>query len=1065
MSDRLSIFTLGAARIDRGEKAVVGLVSRKAVALLVYLACEGGEHGREALASLLWDELSLERALANLSVALSSLRKRLGPILDTTRWSVALKPELQYWVDALEFQAALDRRRGYTPQGEALSGDQALPLIEALALYRGDFLHGFFLRGARGFEEWALLKREYLRQLATEGMDRAAVHAMRRRESRDALSWAERLVRLDPLRERSHRMVMLLHARGGDWVKASAQYDRCERALLAELGVEPSFETRALEERIRQARDAPRSNLPPVPGPLFGRQAELEYIADRLADPTCRVLTLVGPGGAGKTHLAIAAAVQEVSCFLNGVFFVPMAAVPSADLLLPAVGYAVGFHSVGQRDITDSLAGYLREKEILIVLDNMEHLHGAADVLARLLAKAPYLKVLATSRQPLKLRGEWLLEVGNLSYPRAGQTASLGYAAIDLFLERARAQDPDFSLDGECGEHVARICQLVEGLPLAIELAASWVRTMDCALIAQRLAQDLNVLGTEDAGVPERHSSLRAAFGHSWNLLTREERQILARLAVFRGGFQRAAAEEVAEATTEMLSGLQDKSLLKRVTQDRYVMHEFLRQCALEKLAEEETGGETTRARHAEYFSMLLAEAEAQIKGARERTALQGISEGHANLVAAWGWAVASGSVGHLGKMLEPFARYLEVQGFFDEGSTLTAEAIASLRFAGQDPGSAGSRLLGRLLARRGAFLSLQSDHEAAQSVLEESLAILGGKGDERWRAYCLTRLADVHRWRRNWKAGEEYLDEALRLYSQCGDAGGMADVRNAMGNLHYVREKYALARPIYRVSLGLWRETGDRYGQARCLLNLGNIAYRLGEYEEAQRIAQQSLQISREIDDRRGAALALNNLGNAAHHLGDYARAEASYLESLAIKQQLGDRRGIANTLDNLGIIAAARGAHRKAHQRRREALALQRELGNLWGVANSLNGLGDIALAGGDKQGAERSYKQALQVAWGAEAAAPLEEALLGLAELCARRGDLRQALVLVALVRERPVSDRELQDRADALCTTWSEQAGPEETAAADSLAHELGLARQVEGILAKTTPGQEEVGGPR
>ena len=327
MSDLLRISTFGGLLIQRGGELVTGLASRKAEALLVYLACTGRPHARESLATLLWDDRSQSRALGNLSVLLTSLRKHLAPYVTITRQTVAFNSDSDYWLDAAELERRLLAWREWKMEEIPASRASVSGLEEAAALYLGDFLTGFHIRDSRDFEEWALIERERLQRQVFEALEELVIFYLYSRNYKKGVERARRLLELDPLREGTHRRLMLLLARRGQRSAALVQYEACKRILAEDLGVEPARETRDLYMRIRPAARGPRHNLPPQTTPFVGRAAELTQIGARLANPDCRLLTIVGPGGIGKTRLAIQAAEGWVDDFLNGVCFVTLASV------------------------------------------------------------------------------------------------------------------------------------------------------------------------------------------------------------------------------------------------------------------------------------------------------------------------------------------------------------------------------------------------------------------------------------------------------------------------------------------------------------------------------------------------------------------------------------------------------------------------------------------------------------------------------------------------------------------------------------------------------------------
>jgi len=575
--------------------------TRKVEALLVYLAYTGRPHPREQLAELLWDDRPQAQSLTNLRATLSRLNEQLAPFLLSSRKTVAIRPQAQVWVDAVELRTALQASRF------PLSYSAARRLERVLTLYRGDFLAGFYISESQGFEEWLRAERELLRVGVMEALSHLAAFHLERASFDAGVVHAARLLSLDPLREEAHRQMMTLLASKGQRSAALSQYDTCCRILADELGVEPEAATTALYTQIQSGAFVPPStsakpphNLPAQPTRFIGRETELSRIESYLDDPDCRLLTLIGPGGVGKTRLAYQAAAGKALDFAAGVWTVPLSGVASPEYVMPTIAERLQVHFYSDADQKAQVLDYLREKHLLLLLDNCEHVIEGMEVLAEILSGAPAVKILATSRERLNVQGEWLFPVDGLPFPQSEREAGAeAYSAVQLFVQSARRSRPNFQLDDVAA--VARICKLVEGLPLAVELAASWAHHMPCDSIAAHIQHDLDFLSTNLRDVPERHRSTRVLFEHSWHLLSEAEQAVLSKLSVFRGSFDADAAARIAGASLHMVSALAEKSLVRASPTGRYDLHELLRQFAQEKLRA--AGGlAATRDGHLDYF-------------------------------------------------------------------------------------------------------------------------------------------------------------------------------------------------------------------------------------------------------------------------------------------------------------------------------------------------------------------------------------------------------------------------------------------------------------------------------
>ncbi|HHJ06399.1 MAG TPA: SARP family transcriptional regulator, partial [Anaerolineae bacterium] len=445
MGNLLKISLLGGLTIEKNGEAVTGLASRKAEALLAYLAYTNRPYAREPLADLLWDDRAPKQALGNLRVLLSSLRKHLRPYVIITRQTVAFNPDSAHRLDTAELLEKVAAAQQEKRDADILSPSAATALQEAVSLYRGDFLDGFYLRESRGFEEWALLERERLRRVAVEALQSLVSHHLASRKYQGGLAYAARLLELAPLQEKAHRWMMRLLVRTGQRSAALQQYQSCRRLLNEELGVEPMLETARLYHQIQAISALGAHNLPPQPTPFIGRESELKKICQALTHSQNRLLTLIGPGGIGKTRLAIEAAHQCHRAFLRGVCFVPLASLQSADLLPAAIAGSLQLALSGDKSVKEELLDALRNREILLALDNFECLiDGGVSLLIAILQQAPEVRILVTSRERLNLRAERIIAVDGLPVPAEKDLANAeGYSAVQLFLQGARRLQSD----------------------------------------------------------------------------------------------------------------------------------------------------------------------------------------------------------------------------------------------------------------------------------------------------------------------------------------------------------------------------------------------------------------------------------------------------------------------------------------------------------------------------------------------------------------------------------------------------------------------------------------------
>jgi predicted ATPase/class 3 adenylate cyclase/uncharacterized protein HemY len=756
-------------------------------------------------------------------------------------------------------------------------------------------------------------------------------------------------------------------------------------------------------------------NLPAQSTPFIGRDEELAEIMRLLDDPACRLLTLVGPGGVGKTRLALQAAAEMIERFAHGVYFVPLDSVSSGSSLAFALADALKFSFYSSREDPETqLLNHLREKEMLLLLDNLEHLLEETGLLSKLLASSSQLKLLVTSQERLNLQGEWVLAVQGLPLPSAAERdGAESSSAVQLFVQSAQRAQTGFILSGEDRPYVLRICRLVEGMPLGIELAAAWVRMLPCREIAREIEQNLDFLATKMRNVQERHRSLRAVFEHSWDRLSEAEKHVLRRLPVFRGGFEREAAQRVAGASLPLLSALLDKSLLRRMPSGRHSVPELIRQYAEEKLKEDPALCEQIQSQHCLYYAEFLTRREEVLKRAEQREALWEIQEEIENVRASWNWAVEHERLEALSQALGSLHLYLDRKSRFQEGVEILESAIIRVRSTRQH-----DVLLGRLLARQGMFCFRLGRYERARGLLEESLALFSQRDDLSERALILSNLGSVAEAFGSYEQAQKLHEESLVLRRGIGDRWATALSLNNLGNLAYRLGEYPKAKSLYQESLALKKEIGDRKGTASSLNNLGNVAMALGEYAEAKQLYQESIAIKREMGDEWGLGLSLMNLGQVTEALQEHREAEKLYQESLALFREIGDRQGIASSLSNLGNLLSALGEHVQARQLYQESLALRRETGDRLGTVYCLNDLGSVAMDLGQEAEAQGHLGEALRTALTIQAVPAILASLSEMARFLAHSGEKERAVELLALALHHPAGDQGTKDGAQRL-----------------------------------------------
>jgi predicted ATPase/DNA-binding CsgD family transcriptional regulator len=764
-----------------------------------------------------------------------------------------------------------------------------------------------------------------------------------------------------------------------------------------------------------QARDDTPShaphNLPAALTPFVGRDAECELVIARLRQPSCRLLTITGAGGAGKTRLALRAAQALIpgpgidTPFVHGVYLAPLATLgpheTPGDVLAATLVSALGIALAGSEPPTDQVIQYLREKKLLLLVDNLEHVQEGATFISSLLQAAPALNIVVTSRRRLGIRGEQVIELAGLPFPTPDQAATpeaqAGYPAIDMFVQSAQALQPDFVLDAETAPAVTRICQLVEGLPLGIELAAAWIRVLSCDEIAQEIGRNLDFLSSAMHDLPARQRSLRAVFDYSWNLLSAPEQQVLRQLAVFRGSFTREAAMAVlnfelrlhssesnlSQLKTQnselltLLAALVDKSLVRRITAEgvtRYDILELLRQYLAEQLAR---AGEADAAasRHSAYYCAWMRARTAALRGEEQAAALATISAEIEQVRAAWRWAVASADSAALGNAADSLCHFYDMRSWFHEGAEAFGTASQALATKAD---AAGQLIYGKLLARLAWFTFYLGRQSEAKTLFEQSLAILRRLDARADLVYALNYLGAVC----------TYLGDFGRTRALCHE------------------------------SLAITEALGDDYGRAIACNILGQAAYQCGDYAEAQAWSQRSFALEQQIGNRWSMAFSLTNLGKVAYALGQYTEARWFFEQSLQTRSGLSDTRGVAICYNRLGDTAMALGNPTEAGQRYAQSLELVREIGNQWGMAESLSNLGQLASTQAHDSAATRLLQEALRLALGTQSAPQVVTIMSALAPIVRRAGHPAWADELAHTVAAVPASFDSYRPQAERL-----------------------------------------------
>jgi predicted ATPase/class 3 adenylate cyclase len=766
-------------------------------------------------------------------------------------------------------------------------------------------------------------------------------------------------------------------------------------------------------------------NLPSQPTPFIGRSAELAEISALLGDPACRLLTLLGPGGIGKTRLALQAAAGLVEAFPHGVYFVSLAPLSASDQIIPAIAAALKLNFYAREAPATQLFNYLGEKTLLLVLDNFEHLIDSAGLVAEILSTAPQVKALVTSRERLNLRQESVLTIEGMRLPQAGQDANLEtFSAARLFLQSARRVRPDFTLSAQESACVARICRLVEGVPLCLELAAGWLRALSCQEIAAELETSLDFLETNRRDAPQRHRSLRAVFEYSWALLDESEQRLLARLAVFQGAFSRPAAEALTgsgrQALLAALTGLGDKSLLRRNSAGDYELHNLMRQYALEHLQTSPAELAQTRGRHASYFIALIAGRRADLDGNTPKAALDQVAGAFDDLRAAWLWALEQGDQGAVAAALPAMFTFLNVSGRTAEGERLFGAALAALEQSqpGQaETGKAGpaqAALLLRLRIHYAAFCRDLHRDEQAEALLLAGLAEAQATPGMRAEvAQAATWLGEIATRRGDYAKAIAYDLTALEIYQELSEPRQTSRILDHLGVVAWTMGDLSGAQAYFEQALHLARQHGAPLDVALCLDHMGVACRDQGRYADAQQYFIESVAVIEPLEARHQLAFGYNHLAGSFVQLGQGEQAIQYYEKSNALASETGDRRIVAyNLLDLSGLLQSQPGGLPRAAQALQESLAIFEALKEPFGSVLAQADLARITFELGERKAAWRLLLKSLRIALQLQNNRATAHVMATCAMLYAQEQDWQRALALLTMIPADLGAQYELQ-----------------------------------------------------
>lgn len=934
----LEISLLGEIIIQSPGKPVIHIGSQKELALLAYLAHTGQTANRETLADLLWEARSTSQSLSNLRTTLARLRKQVGDNFIVTRKTVALTPPVHEQTDTVRFQA-------FVAAGEGERSVTAVKrLKQGLDLYRAEMLAGFYLPNAPRFNEWLIIEQERLHQTAMRGFRQLAGWQGEQGDYSAGVATAQRWIAFDPLDETAQQQLMRLLAYDGRASEALAVYEKCRHLLETELGMPPAPATTALYEAVLAGSLLPPDTTPPplhnLPRPLttlFGRKKEIEALNGRLLTPDYPLIAITGPGGIGKTSLALAAArvlAEARHPFKDGIWFVSLEVVEEGgpaevrNQVAALAGQAMGLYFHGEKDLWSQLTGHLSGKNLLLILDNVEQfLLTAADLALDLLAAGPGLQLLVTSRATLPLAASFSFPLSGLETPTGATAEALQNESVRLFAERAARLPSPFRLEKQLAQ-VVEICRFVEGMPLAIELAAASLGRLMIDEIMPALSGNLQLLETTRRDLPARHRTLQAVFDYTWQLLDRREQILLTQITVFRGGFTRQAAEAVIDDRTAAIYKLQDHALLNRNETGRFRIHPLLRQLAQEKLNQPDMAAVAQQAlnRHAVYFTTLAQSFEKALQYGETHEAVQTLLKEQTNLRAAWHYAVQTGQWQLIANGLDSVSYFYRRQGFFSEATAQIETAVSALQEQLSQDDVPLTSLLCRLLTARAFIYHSLAEFDQGMKTAEQALQLAQKLADPGLEADARHALAKLH-YRDHVQTIAQY-EQVVALAQASGNSILEAEARSGIGSHQIWQGDLEQADQALHKALELCRALQYKPGEMMTLIRLGRLLTSREAYTETVPLEEQALQLSRQLDDIVAEALILSNMGVNFSLLGDLVASQRYQEKALAIYHRLNMPGQEQTNLGSLGALATRLGDYATAEKHLNEAMTLAEQV-----------------------------------------------------------------------------------------------------------------------------------------
>ncbi len=1029
---QLSLFSFGNFEVKLNERQITTQFrTDKERGLLAYLIAESHRpHRREILGELLWPEREEGIARTNLRQAILGLRRAVGDtnspanFMHVTNEFIQLNPAGQVWFDAGIFAGHIKFAQSHAHPMVDECPVCIQHLEEAVTLYRGEFLETVFV-DSQPFQEWMVFKRETLFRDLLSALQSLASFYEKQTDYETARKFALKHVSLYPLEERAHRQLMRLLVLNGQRTTALEQYQICKKLLLEELGVEPGPQTQALYEQIRQGvslvdlhttpTNSPPSqehwetyfpnNLPTPLTAMIGREEEIEQLTRCLASPVCRLTTLIGSPGVGKTRLAIHVAEKNRDKFPDGIWFVPLETIKLEEELLPAIAKAIGFVNEGQ-SLRDALMHHLQTQKALIILDNFEYLRPEGGVLLELLEKASTIKIMVTSRERINYQVACIFEIKGLPYPENPHADhAMNFPAVRLFLTRALHRQIQVSIPANELSHVVKICQLLEGLPLALELAAASVHQFSYTQIIDGIQNNLDMLKTSMPDVRKRHQSMYVAIHQSWTLLSADEQNVFARLGVFQGSFSLDAAIYIAGGAVSTLASLIDKSLVEMNVSRHYKLQLILRNFAIGKLNTNPTEASKIEERFARFYMDFLQQFDLTQISHLHHPVISEIEQEIDNIRSAWLWTAQHQACDGISQSMDVLWTYFNLRDQLKDGENFFQIGTKALKACLHLSDSGW--LLSKALASLGWFLSRQGEYDTANKYYSESIA-------------CF----------------ENHHQEEALVFPYFG-----------IGYVAYQLGDYLSAETSFYDAVQAGEKSAEQKWTLMAKLYLALVQFALGKNPNPEKNLVDILISFEKKANVQGQLRTLKQLGDIAHMQGDLGRAKNYYMRTAQLAKQL-EQTGMEALLSlKLGTIACEEGTFPIANDYLQKALRIFQHNGNRQYLVLTLRELGSAAVLENQFQEAIKYFRQALNLALASRQVPLLLEVLSGIACMLANTQRQETAWELISLIQSHPATHPLTHRRVKALLTTCTQTLDEQKRVCAFKRGRSLDLMRVV------------------